>query len=422
MNTKGRSPAVTPQLTPVGQPSHTLLMAQLNQLIEPNDVTAGALLELMSPQELLSLIQRRDHYPQGLAGQLAELTGQRPTPGSAQDLKVSLSRWRKRIDFANAEAALETIQRCGGGLLTDQDPQWPIQLNDLGFGRPLCLWWRASNPAHLGSVSSQNSVSMVGSRDASDYGSQVTYELGRALGGRGFCIVSGGAYGIDAVAHRAGLSHDPWEYPLPPTITIVAGGADRLYPAGNHSLLQQVIANGVLYSEVPAGTSPTRFRFLNRNRLIAAFSRLTIITEARFRSGALNTASHAVELGRDVAAVPGSVFSPNSAGTHKLIRSGSAELISSPADVEQLLGVAPEGQLPIAAAADPRQYPTDGLPSEAALVFDVLSFRNQLSVDEVCARSGLTVIETLKALALLAERRLAAEHELGWKLQRIESK
>ncbi|WP_313814036.1 DNA-processing protein DprA [Glutamicibacter sp.] len=400
-----------------GRPAHHLVMAGLNQLIEPNDVAAGALLELMSPEELLALIGRRDHLPLGLNERLTEITGQRPAQGSAQDLSVALSRWRKRLEFSDAHAALDAMERCGGGILTAQDPQWPQQLDELGFGRPLCLWWRAGIPDNLGTVSAQNSISIVGSRDASDYGNQVTFELARALGERGYCIVSGGAYGIDAVAHRAALSHEQWSFPYPATITIVAGGADRLYPAGNHALLQQIIAHGVLFSEVPAGTSPTRFRFLNRNRLIAAFSQLTIITEARHRSGALNTASHAVDLGREVAAIPGSVFSPNSAGTHKLIRSGSAELISSPADVEQLLGATTVGEIPIDVEKDPREHRTDGLPAEVAMVFDVLSYAKVLSVDEICARSGISVMNTLRALSYLAQRNLATDQEMGWKLR-----
>lgn len=403
----------------VGHQPHTLCLAALNQLVEPNDVTAAALLELMTPAELLALIRREDHVPQGLGLKLAEATGQQPAPNSAQDLHVALTRWRKRLPYANEHAALQTMQRLGGGLLTDQDPGWPAQLGDLGLGRPLCLWWRAAEPGNLAGDPART-VSIVGSRDASDYGNQVTFELARALGLQGFTIVSGGAYGIDAAAHRAALSLDGWDFPNPPTITILAGGADRLYPAGNHNLLEQVIARGALYSEVPPGTTPTRFRFLNRNRLIAAFSRLTIVTEARHRSGALNTASHAVELGRDVAAVPGSVFSPNSAGTHRLIRSGAAELISSPAEASELLGIAPDAPADAASAepGDPRQRPVDGLPVEVGMLYDVLSFTKPMSPDEISARSGVTILQTLRGLSTLQGRGLAVRNDAGWKLVR----
>ena len=171
---------------------------------------------------------------------------------------------------------------------------------------------------------------------------------------------------------------------------------------------------------MPPGTTPTRFRFLNRNRLIAAFSRLTIITEARHRSGALNTASHAVELGRDVAAVPGSVFSPNSAGTHRLIRSGEAELISSPAEAAELLGLGQDAPAGVAASEpdDPRQRPVDGLPAEIGMLYDVLSFTRPMSPDEISARSGVTILQTLRGLSTLQGRGLAARNDAGWKLVR----
>lgn len=398
--------------------SEVKTIAELNQLIEPNDVTAGALLELMSPVELLALINTPDHVPLGLKEQLCGLTGQNPATDSAQDLKVSLARWRKRLSYADANGALETMQRLGGGLICREDKGWPKQLDDLRFARPLCLWWRTSDPQRLGRTPAGKAISIVGSRDASDYGSQVTYELARALSLRGLCIVSGGAYGIDAAAHRAALAEDPVDPLAPPTITILAGGADKLYPAGNSALLQQVISRGLLFSEVPPGTTPTRFRFLNRNRLIAAFSTLTIVTEARYRSGALNTASHAVELGREVGAVPGSVFSPNSAGTHRMIRSGSAELISSPSDVFDVLGLPADGQLPINEPEDPRHRPTDQLPADARLIFDVLSFTRPLSVDEACSKSGVPMLGTIKALGLMARLSLVEESQAGWKLIR----
>lgn len=393
-------------------------VAELNQLIEPNDVTAGALLELMSPAELLSLINTPDHVPLGLKDRLYSVTGQRPAADSAQDLKVSLNRWRKRLGYSDASAALETVQRLGGGLISWEDDCWPKQLDDLRFARPLCLWWRSSDPHRLGRTPKSKAISIVGSRDASDYGNQVTFELGRALSLRGLCLVSGGAYGIDAAVHCAALAEESVDPLEPPTIAFLAGGADKLYPAGNSTLLQQVMNRGLLFSEVPPGTTPTRFRFLNRNRLIAAFSTLTIVTEARYRSGALNTASHAVELGREVAAVPGSVFSPNSAGTHRMIRSGSAELISSPADVFDMLGLPADGQLPISEPEDPRSRPTDQLPADARLVFDILSFTRPMTADEACSKSGVPMLATIKALGLMQRLSLAEESDAGWKLLR----
>lgn len=391
-------------------------LAHLNQLIEPNDYTAAALLELMDPAELLALIQRQDFYPGGLTQSVEQVLGFTPPANSAQELNVALTRWRKRLPMANPQAALDIAARHGGGLLIPSDEQWPVQVNDLHLGRPLCLWWRAKNPELLAGQDIERNVSIVGSRDASDYGDQVTFDLARNLAARGYTIVSGGAYGIDASAHRAALSVEEREQANPPTITVMAGGIDRLYPTGNSNLLNQIVARGILFSEVPPGTSSARFRFLNRNRLIAALSTLVVISEARHRSGALNTASHAVELGREVAAVPGSVFAPNSAGCHRLIAEGSAALLASVQDVFGLLGEAkPE---PAAHREADAQRPTDRLGRSEGMVYDVMSFSKGQVADEISARSGVPMIQTLQAIGRLEALGMASTDGLTWKLVR----
>ncbi|MFJ2144799.1 DNA-processing protein DprA [Glutamicibacter sp. NPDC087831] len=389
--------------------------AHLNQLIEPNDYVATALLELMSPQELLRLIQREDFYPAALKAPVDGILGFHPPGDGAQDLRVALARWRKRLSLSNPAGALDAAAHAGGGLLIPDDASWPRQLADLELGRPLCLWWRSANPQLLDGQELARSVSIVGSRDASDYGDQVTFDLGRTLALNGYTIVSGGAYGIDASAHRAALSVDDWQHPNPPTITVMAGGIDRLYPSGNSNLLNQIVARGVLISEVPPGTTSARFRFLNRNRLIAALSRLVIVSEARHRSGALNTASHAVELGRDVAAVPGSVFAPNSAGCHRLIAEGSAALLASPQDALGLVGHHCQAE---PRSAKVQQRPTDILGRDEAMVYDIMSFTKGLLVDEISARSGVPLIQTLRAINRLETLQMAATDGLAWKLVR----
>ncbi|MGP9527932.1 DNA-processing protein DprA [Glutamicibacter sp. AOP5-A2-18] len=392
------------------------VIAHLNQLIEPNDFTATALLELMSPSELLTLIQRQDFVPQGLKAQVDQILGFKPSSNMAQDLKVALTRWRKRLSLSNPQAVLDMAARHGGGLLLNTDPGWPRQVDELNLGRPLCLWWRANNPELLSGQQLSRNVAIVGSRDASDYGDQVTFDLGRTLALRGYTVVSGGAYGIDASAHRAALSVDQWEHPNPATISVMAGGIDRLYPSGNSNLLNQVIARGVLLSEVPPGTTSARFRFLNRNRLIAALSRLVIVTEARHRSGALNTASHAVELSRDVAAVPGSVFAPNSAGCHRLISEGSALLLTSPQDALRLVGAESVAQ-PVQEQLS-IERPTDRLGRDEGMVYDCMSFARGLVIDEISARSGVPLIQTLQAVGQLEALGMASTDGRTWKLVR----
>lgn len=410
-NTAGEPTSATTQ--------ELLVHAHLNQLIEPNDFVATALLELMSPAELLKLIQREDSYPVALKSSVDGLLGYHPPADAAQDLKVALTRWRKRLGLSNPKAALEAAARVGGGLLIPADPRWPRQLADLSLGRPLCLWWRAANPELLEFQELSHNVSIVGSRDASDYGDQVTFDLGRTLALKGCTIVSGGAYGIDASAHRAALSVEDWPYQNPPTITVMAGGIDRLYPSGNSNLLNLIIARGVLISEVPPGTTSARFRFLNRNRLIAALSRLVIISEARHRSGALNTASHAVELGRDVAAVPGSVFAPNSAGCHRLIAEGSAALLTCPQDALSMVGEQVQQNRHDAPSL---QRPVDTLNRDEAMVYDIMQFTKGMVVDEISARSGIPLIKTLRAINRLESLHMASTDGMTWKLVRQTSK
>ena len=140
------------------------------------------------------------------------------------------------------------------------------------------------------------------------------------LAQRGICVISGLAYGIDAHAHRAALAGSQGEGPA--TLAVLAGGLDRDYPSGNADLAAAIRGNGLTLSELPPGSAPTRHRFLQRNRIIAALAGVTCVVEARWRSGALNTAHHAETIARHVAAVPGSVHSANSAGCHRLLKEG----------------------------------------------------------------------------------------------------
>ena len=153
-------------------------------------------------------------------------------------------------------------------------------------------------------------------------------------------IISGGAYGIDAHAHRAALAGG--SSGSMPTIAVMAGGVDRFYPSGNEELLRTVANQGAVLAEVPPGSAPTRYRFLQRNRLIAALASVTVVVEARWRSGALNTAHHAETLGRAVGAVPGSVHSANSAGCHRLLREGGAVCVTDAGEVAEL--ASPSGE------------------------------------------------------------------------------
>lgn len=182
-------------------------------------------------------------------------------------------------------------------------------------------------------------MAVIGSRDCTSYGSAVTSDLAFGLAQRGICVIAGLAYGVEERAHAAALAGA--KDGLPATIAVVANGLDRSYPSGNFQLADDIRAKGLILSEVPLGSAPTRTRFLARNRIVAALAGLTCVVEARSRSAALGTARLASTLGRGVAAVPGSAHSASSAGCHALIKEGAAALVTDIYDLVQMLAIDP---------------------------------------------------------------------------------
>ena len=215
-----------------------------------------------------------------------------------------------------------------GSAICRHDPGYPRSLAELD-GAPAVL--------HLGGQSSRalelmtgQSVAIVGARQPTDYGRQVAFGLSAALASTGVCIVSGLALGIDTAAHLGALSGSG------PTLAVMPGGVDVAYPAGARALHARLTAIGAVVSEMPSGAQPRRWSFVARNRIIAALTRVTVVVEARARSGSLITAGYARDLGREVAALPGPVTSDRSDGTNALIRDG-AQLVRDARDVLDLL-------------------------------------------------------------------------------------
>ena len=235
-------------------------------------------------------------------------------------------RARPRFSVGSIEQALRTAARFGVTLVTPEHPHWPTRMNDLGDHAPVALWVRGNSEI----LTDEKTTAIVGARAATGYGEHITMEIAAGLVDRGHTIASGAAYGIDGMAHRAALASGGR------TIAYLAGGVDRFYPAGHDALLMRIVEAGAVVSELPCGAPPTKWRFLQRNRLIAANSAAVLVTEAGWRSGSLNTASHAVTLGRPVGAVPGPVTSAASAGTHRLIREHGAILVSNTDEAAEL--------------------------------------------------------------------------------------
>jgi DNA processing protein len=380
--------------------------AALSRLMEPQDAAGLALVQVAGAVDALRIA----------TGEVApgpdleqEITGLLTDSGSATGwagMANSLKRWQPRIPDLAPERDLATMARLGGRLIIPADELWPAQLGDLGIQEPICLWWRGQEQP-LPALAT--SVALVGSRDSTSYGASVTGDIAYSLAQRGFTVVSGGAYGIDAHAHRAALAGAADALP---TIAVMAGGVDRFYPSGNEDLLRAVCNQGAVLAEVPPGSAPTRYRFLQRNRIIAALSAVTVVVEARWRSGALNTAHHAETLGRAVGAVPGSVHSANSAGCHRLLRDGGAVCVTDAAEVAEL--AAPSGcALP---DARPGQAAVqDGLTLEDLILLDALPLRSTTSVEKLSAVAGLGQESVRAGLGRLGLLGLAVSERGGWK-------
>ena len=322
-------------------------------------------------------------------------------------------RWNRRMERTlNAEAHMAAT--CGAWLVTPADPLWPPQLNDLGPARPYGLWCRGDS-RHLLDVASTPSVALVGSRDPSIYGTEATTHLAAELARRGYTVISGGAMGIDIAAHRAALTQQGSDLP---TIAFMAGGLDRLYPAQNSDALNMIVDRGLIMSEVSVGNTPTRWRFLERNRLIAALARHTIVVEARWRSGALNTARHAMEIGRTLWAVPGQINSPNSVGTNRLLRDGLAQTLTEAVDILEYdaaagfeLGTEHESEWDQAASSSA----LDELTERQGRVWDDLSPRSYRGVDEIAAVLGLSARDVMADLFHLGRCGLAESSGTSWR-------
>ena len=322
-------------------------------------------------------------------------------------------RWNRRMERTlNAEAHMAAT--CGAWLVTPADPLWPPQLNDLGPARPYGLWCRGDS-RHLLDLASAPSVALVGSRDPSIYGTEATTHLAAELARRGYTVISGGAMGIDIAAHRAALTQQGSDLP---TIAFMAGGLDRLYPAQNSDALNMIVDRGLIMSEVSVGNTPTRWRFLERNRLIAALARHTIVVEARWRSGALNTARHAMEIGRTLWAVPGQINSPNSVGTNRLLRDGLAQTLTEAADILEYdaaagfeLGTEHESEWDQVASSSA----LDELTERQGRVWDDLSPRSYRGVDEIAAALGLSARDVMADLFHLGRCGLAESSGTSWR-------
>ncbi|MGF6833624.1 DNA processing protein [Paenarthrobacter sp. TE4293] len=405
IETKGTKPMAAAGM----QDKERIARAALARLMEPQDSVGLALVRVLGPIDALGVATGEVATGPRLEQEVSTVLGESGGPSTWVGLPATLRRWAPRINDLAPDRDLETMRRLGGRLIVPGDELWPQQLEDLGLQEPLCLWWRGQEQP-LPPV--RQAIALVGSRDSTSYGASVTGDFAYGLAQRGYTVVSGGAYGIDAHAHRGALNGGMADVP---TIAVMAGGVDRFYPSGNEDLLRAVSTQGAVISEVPPGSAPTRYRFLQRNRIIAALASVTVVVEARWRSGALNTAHHAESIGRVVATVPGSIHSANSAGCHRLLREGGAVCVTDIGEITELAGAIGESSSE-EKSAEPAVH--DGLSLEDLILLDALPLRSTSSVEKLTVVAGLgpdTVRAGLGRLGLLG---LATSERGGWKRAR----
>jgi DNA processing protein len=318
-----------------------------------------------------------------------------------------------------AARAVEHASRGGARIITPEDEEWPARLDDLvAISRedadsvdrdtdpPHAIWLRG--PRELHEVY-ERSVAMVGARASTSYGDHVCADLAYALAERNWSIVSGGAFGIDAAAHRGALAASGV------TIAVLACGINRPYPRAHQLLFDRIADSGLLLSEWPLGADPHRHRFLVRNRVIAALTRGSVLVEANVRSGARQTLRRARQLGRMVMVVPGPVTSALSAGAHEELRVENTTLV---ARVEHILEAV--GRIGVDLAPVPRAEPTarDKLTPLQRHVLDGVRPRKILSAEQIATTVGVSPREARATLPALERERFVTADGIGYRLWR----
>ncbi len=240
-----------------------------------------------------------------------------PARGEAEEAPISAQRLHERL------GAAELWSTCR------HRPAYPAGLRELGDQAPAALFGRG-DAGLLARLEPGPAVAIVGARRASTYGRTIGAELGRQLAGADAIVVSGLANGVDAAAHEGALAGSG------KTIAVLGAGAERSYPRGQRRLYERIVAGGVVLSELPPGTRPYRWTFPARNRIMAALAQMTVVVEAALRSGSLITAEMALDLGREVGAVPGPVNAGRHEGANRLLVDG-AHVLRDAQDVLDVL-------------------------------------------------------------------------------------
>jgi DNA processing protein len=312
--------------------------------------------------------------------------------GLASETVDALEAWRRQDRTHPAVASADTIYgdclRTGTEVLAMADTDYPEPLKHIHDG-PLVLYVRGDR-----SLLGREQIGIVGSRNATRAGLEHARSFAAALGRKGLLVTSGLALGVDGAAHAGALDAGF------PTVAVIGNGVDKPYPYRHRTLSERIAGEGVIVSEYPPGTSAKAGHFPRRNRIISGLSRGILVVEAGLKSGSLITARLALEQGREVFAIPGSVHNPLARGCHHLIRQG-AKLVETVDDICEELGgwwASQAVELPSVKPAKPTV--ADGLDSREIAVLEALGYDPQ-STDDLCSVTGLPADQLMQSLLLL---------------------
>ena len=313
--------------------------------------------------------------------------------------------WGVRLPDLDLDHLAHVADHDGLEVVIPGDDGWPEVLNRLKHP-PYCLYVRGEPDL---AALMERSVAIVGARAATEYGLRVAADLADGLAGRGWTVVSGAAYGIDAAAHRAALAAGGT------TVAVLACGANRIYPTPHRGLLDEIARTAAVVSEVAPSFAPYRSRFLARNRLIATLARVTVVVEATVRSGSLTTARAALEHHLPVGAVPGPVTSMASAGCHALLRETDAVLVTDAGEVAELGARIGEDLLPAQRAAAAPRAPGDDLDPLGYAVWSAVPVRGGATTERLASAAGVGTRQLVGVLATLEAEGLVRRDDGRWR-------
>jgi len=281
-------------------------------------------------------------------------------------------------------AELERCDKAGVEVVTIRDKEYPELLREIPTA-PLLLYVKGSWPLNV------DCIGVVGTRRCSPYGARVAHMLGEGLASAGVVSVSGGAKGIDGSVHSGAIDAKG------ATVAILGTGVDIVYPRGHETLFDKIcVCGGALVSEYPMGTPAAGWRFPKRNRIIAGMSERLVVAEAPLRSGAMITARSAMEIGRDIWAVPGRIDENVSRGSNGLIFDGAFPLI----DMETFMNTFSKEQLELFSRVRNPAEP-ESMTGAQRMVFSVLKEKGERTVDNIASECKMSAAEVLNSIGLL---------------------